>query len=136
MQCNQLIRLIKDWYVHVKVETMAPARMMQFVDKHVSECEICQQDADLQQEVEKIRAFVVPESKIPKAIRIKPDGEGAYISSDEDEDVINDDEDEDVIDDDEDEDVIDDDKDEDEDRTIMTVNNQQLLSVVPKKKQI
>ncbi|MCI5211261.1 MAG: hypothetical protein D3910_21315 [Candidatus Electrothrix sp. ATG2] len=32
MQCNQLIRLAKDWYTHVKQETMAPARMMQFID--------------------------------------------------------------------------------------------------------
>jgi len=36
MQCNQLTRLIKGWFLHVKDETMAPARMMQFVDQQIS----------------------------------------------------------------------------------------------------
>jgi hypothetical protein len=69
MQCNQLTRLVKEWYLHVKNETMAPARMMQFVDQHVNDCELCQQDPDLHQEIEKIREFVLPDSKLPKAFR-------------------------------------------------------------------
>lgn len=84
MECTQLIRLIKDWYLHVKEETMAPARMMQFTDKHIRECAICLQDAGLMEEVEKIRDLVLPESKIPKSEReeaevatpeISPEGE-------------------------------------------------------------
>ena len=69
MQCNQLIRLAKDWYTHVKQETMAPARMMQFVDQHVKECATCQQDPALSKEVEKIREHVLPDSKLPRAFR-------------------------------------------------------------------
>ena len=69
MQCNQLIRLAKDWYTHVKQETMAPARMMQFIDQHIKDCAICQEDPDLSQEVEKIREHVLPESKLPRALR-------------------------------------------------------------------
>ncbi|MFP7754024.1 hypothetical protein ACLG6S_05095 [Thermodesulfobacteriota bacterium B35] len=69
MECKKLVRLIKEWYLCVKQETMAPVRMMQFVDKHISNCEICRQDPDLPGEIEKIREFVVPESKIPKAVR-------------------------------------------------------------------
>jgi hypothetical protein len=69
MQCNQLIRLIKGWFLHVKDETMAPARMMQFIDQHVKECETCREDPELTEELEKIREFVLPESKIPKAYR-------------------------------------------------------------------
>jgi hypothetical protein len=69
MQCNQLIRLIKDWFLHVKEETMAPARMMQFIDQHIKECDLCREDPDLQQEIEKIREFILPDSKIPKAYR-------------------------------------------------------------------
>ena len=69
MQCNQLIRLANDWYAHVKQETMAPARMMQFIDQHIKECPICQGDPDLPQEVEKIREHVLPESKLPRAFR-------------------------------------------------------------------
>ncbi|WP_028581847.1 hypothetical protein [Desulfogranum japonicum] len=82
---------------------MAPARMMQFVDQHVKECEICQSEEGLAEEIEKIREFIVPESKIPKAVRDQDDRPTPEISPDEDE------EDEDDMDDDED------DEDEDED---------------------
>ncbi len=71
MQCNQLTRLIKGWFLHVREETMAPARMMQFVDQHIKECEVCQEDSDLPVEIEEIRKFILPESKIPKAYRAK-----------------------------------------------------------------
>jgi hypothetical protein len=69
MQCNQLVRLTKDWYTHVTQETMAPARMMQFVDQHIKDCAICQMDPDLPREVEKIREHVLPDSKLPRAFR-------------------------------------------------------------------
>jgi hypothetical protein len=85
MQCNRLVRLIKDWYLHVKEETMAPARMMQFVDKHILECETCQQDNGIQEEVEKIREFVMPEAKFPKSFRDDPEASTPEISPDDDE---------------------------------------------------
>ncbi len=69
MKCEQLIRLAKDWYIRVQEETMAPARMMEFVDRHVKNCATCQQEEGLAEEIEKMRAFVLPESKIPKAVR-------------------------------------------------------------------
>ena len=69
MQCNQLNRLIKEWFIHVKNETMAPGRMMQFVDQHVKECEKCRSDQELSREIEKIREFILPESKLPKSFR-------------------------------------------------------------------
>lgn len=104
MECERLIRLIKDWYLRVKNETMAPARMMQFVDQHIKECEICQADLGLSEEIEKIREFVVPESKIPKAIRAQDEKPTPEISPDEDEeeteDKYIDDDDEDEIDED------------------------------------
>ena len=102
MKCDQLIRLMKDWYLHVKEETMAPARMMQFTDKHISTCEVCQQDTDLLPEIEKIREFVLPESKIPKSEREDDDELTPEISPDDD------DRDDDDRDDDEDDDDIDD----------------------------
>jgi hypothetical protein len=82
MECEQLIRLIKDWYVRVKQETMAPARMMQFVDQHVKGCRVCQTDLLLPEEVEKIRDFILPEAKIPK-IRSSDDSSTPEISPDE-----------------------------------------------------
>jgi len=96
---------MKDWYLHVKEETMAPARMMQFADKHIQSCPVCQQDEALAEEIEKIREFVLPESKIPKAERedeeatpeISPDDEEEEEREDigEDEDEFADDFDED-----------------------------------------
>lgn len=104
MECERLIRLIKDWYLRVKQETMAPARMMQFVDQHVKECEICKAEPGLAEEIEKIRSFVVPESKIPKAIRAQDDRPTPEISPDEEEE--------------EEEKYIDDDEDEEEDEEL------------------
>ena len=99
MQCNQLTRLMKDWYVHVQEESMAPARMMQFTDKHILNCETCQQDTELAEEIEKIRDFILPESKIPKSKskeedeatpEISPDEENAENDDEEDENDKND----------------------------------------------
>ena len=89
MECEQLIRLIKDWYVRVKQETMAPARMMQFVDQHVKGCRVCQTDLLLPEEVEKVREFILPESKMPKAIR-SDDSSTPEISPDEDDEIDDD----------------------------------------------
>ena len=85
MQCSQLIRLMKDWYLHVKEETMAPARMMQFAEKHIQNCTVCQQDEVLAVEIEKIREFVLPESKIPKAERDEEDATPEISPDDEEE---------------------------------------------------
>ena len=82
MQCNQLTRLMKDWYVHVQEESMAPARMMQFADKHILHCETCQQDPELAEEIEKIRDFILPESKIPKSKSEEKDEATPEISPD------------------------------------------------------
>ena len=45
---------------------MAPARMVQFMEEHVENCEICQNDPDVKDEIAKIAELVLPESKIPK----------------------------------------------------------------------
>ncbi|MGD9948478.1 MAG: hypothetical protein AB7U29_08365 [Desulfobulbus sp.] len=115
MECDNLIRLIKDWYLRVKQETMAPARMMQFVDQHVKTCKVCQADLLLSDEVEKIREFVLPDSKIPKAVR-SPDDSTPDISPDEEEEEEEyiDDNDDELEDDLEDEEVDEDDLDGDD----------------------
>ena len=71
MQCERLIQLAKNWYTHVKAETMAPARMIQFIKNHVATCEICLADPDIDDEIEKITALILPDSKIPKAVRLQ-----------------------------------------------------------------
>ncbi len=75
MQCERLINLAKNWYLHVKDETMAPARMIQFIKNHVATCEICQADPDIQDEIERITELILPESKIPKAVRLQQEKE-------------------------------------------------------------
>ncbi len=75
MQCQRLIKQIKAWYIHVSNETMAPARMVAFIEKHALECDICREDPDLQEEIEKITELVLPESKIPKAVRMQQEQE-------------------------------------------------------------
>ena len=89
---------MKDWYLHVQAESMAPARMMQFADKHILNCEACQQDHDLAEEIEKIRDYVLPEWKIPKSERDEEDEATPEISPD-DGDVENEDDDDDDDDD-------------------------------------
>ncbi len=69
MQCERLIKMIKSWYLSVRDETMAPARMVSFMEQHAATCEVCLQDLSLKEEVAKITELVLPESKIPKAIR-------------------------------------------------------------------
>jgi len=71
MQCERLIKQIKGWYIHVSNETMAPARMVSFIEEHAAECDICMEDPALQDEIEKITEMILPESKIPKAVRMK-----------------------------------------------------------------
>ena len=81
---------------------MAPARMMQFADKHILNCETCQQDPELAEEIEKIRDFVLPESKIPKSTREEEDEATPEISPDEENTENDDNSDTDTQDDDED----------------------------------
>ncbi len=69
MQCERLIKMIKSWYLSVRDETMAPARMVSFMEQHAATCEVCLQDLSLNEEIAKITELILPESKIPKAIR-------------------------------------------------------------------
>jgi hypothetical protein len=112
MKCERLISLIKNWYVKVQEEAMAPARMVAFMEKHVSQCEECLADPDVRQEVEKIREIVLPPSKVPKPKVIRVTTGNA--NADEEEEEYEDDEDE-TSEDDEEEDMDSDDGDEDED---------------------
>jgi hypothetical protein len=121
MQCDRLISLVKNWYLKVQEETMAPARMVAFMEKHISQCEVCLADPDVKLEADKIREIVLPPSKIPKpkVVRVAKDAdadadEEEYededeTSEDEEEDEDSDSNDEDEDDEDYDPDIIDDD---------------------------
>jgi hypothetical protein len=66
MKCDRLISLVKNWYLKVQEEAMAPARMVAFMEKHIDQCEICLADSDVKEEADKIREIVLPPSKAPK----------------------------------------------------------------------
>ena len=72
MKCDRLMSLVKNWYLKVQEEAMAPARMVAFMEKHILQCEECLADPDVKEEVEKIREIVLPPSKVPKpkAVRV------------------------------------------------------------------
>lgn len=110
MQCQRLVKMIKSWYLHVRDETMAPARMISFIEEHAESCDVCRQDPDLQEEIAKITELVLPESKIPKAVRLK-NSEDDDIDADDEIDTDEDtkEESDDSIDDEVDEDVEDED---------------------------
>ena len=67
---------------------MAPARMVAFMEKHISQCEECLADPDVRQEADKIREIVLPPSKVPKpkVVRVPKDdtGNGEDVEDDED----------------------------------------------------
>jgi hypothetical protein len=110
MQCERLIKLAKQWYLHVKDETMAPARMVQFIKQHVASCPICAEDPDIDAEIDRITEIILPDSKIPKAVRMKQEAEEAERNNDS-EDLDDDEESEDSDDSDDSDDSEDDGKD-------------------------
>ena len=95
MQCQRLFKQTKAWYVHVSNETMAPARMISFIKEHAAGCDICLEDPDLEEEIEKITEMILPESKIPKAVRMQQEQEREQqeMAREEEDDNDNDDDD-------------------------------------------
>ncbi len=99
MQCERLLNLTKTWFLSVKDETMAPARMISFMEEHAAGCAVCREDPDLKAEIAKITDLVLPESKIPKAVRQQQQEEEEPVPADaEESEEVDDDE----VDDDED----------------------------------
>jgi len=113
---------------------MAPARMVSFMKTHAKSCEICLQDADLKEEIAKITEIVLPESKIPKAIRQKNEQAAQREAEKEDEqNDENDDADTELDEDDEEggEDIENDEEDEDEEEEEGDFNDDPELLTPP-----
>ncbi|MDA3971773.1 MAG: hypothetical protein PF442_10530 [Desulfobulbaceae bacterium] len=130
MECKRLNRMIRDWYVQVQDETLAPARMVEFMQDHAATCDTCFVDPNIDEEIKKIIAIVLPPSKMTKkpkkkiasleptaaALAAIEAGKDAAVKSDADDDADDDDEIEVGDDDDDDDDkskVGDDDDDDD-----------------------
>lgn len=69
MECERLNRLIRSWYVQIQDESMAPARMVEFMENHIVDCDVCISDSHVKDEVEKISELVLPSSKMTKAAK-------------------------------------------------------------------
>ncbi|MEN8135160.1 MAG: hypothetical protein ABFS18_06445 [Thermodesulfobacteriota bacterium] len=69
MECERLKNLIKNWYVQVQDESMAPARMVDFMNNHTRDCSTCMADPIVEIEIKRITEIVLPPAKIPKAVR-------------------------------------------------------------------
>ena len=66
MECERLQRLVKSWYGQVQEESMAPARMVSFMEKHIAECAFCLADPLVRQDIDKITAIILPPTKLRK----------------------------------------------------------------------
>ncbi|NTW89086.1 MAG: hypothetical protein HGB26_08245, partial [Desulfobulbaceae bacterium] len=75
MECERLIKLIKNWYVQVQGEAMAPARMVDFMHNHLETCPVCIADPLVDAEVKKIAEIVLP-AKPAKVVRQEEDASG------------------------------------------------------------
>jgi hypothetical protein len=96
MKCNRLMGLIKNWYIQVQNEAMAPARMVEFMTNHIAHCEVCNEDSDVREEAKKIREIVLPPSKVPKPAEPEEDDSEEHTAEDTESNIYPDDQDEDT----------------------------------------
>ena len=96
MKCNRLIGLIKNWYIQVQNEAMAPARMVEFMTNHIAHCEVCTKDSGVREEAKKIREIVLPPSKVPKPAEAEEDDSEEHTAEDTESNTYPDDQDEDT----------------------------------------
>ncbi|NTV12443.1 MAG: hypothetical protein HGA96_00680 [Desulfobulbaceae bacterium] len=77
MECERLIKLIKNWYGQVQGEAMAPARMVDFMRSHLDSCPVCMADPVVDAEVKKIVEIILP-AKPPKVVRQEEEAVGDF----------------------------------------------------------
>ncbi len=58
MKCDRLKILIRDWYQEVRNFTLSPVKMMELIEKHIRNCEVCQNDEDLPLELDQLREII------------------------------------------------------------------------------
>ena len=64
MECERFKRLLKTWYIQVQSESLAPARMVDFMESHVMDCPVCLMDPDAKKDIAKIIKLVLPQEKL------------------------------------------------------------------------
>ncbi len=60
MQCERLKRLVRNWGEQIVEDALAPARMVEFVERHIRACDVCRADSTISPDAHRIRKMVVP----------------------------------------------------------------------------
>ena len=74
MECERFKKLLKSWYIQVQNESLAPARMVDFMENHVADCPLCLMDPDAKKDIAKIITLILPQDKLRQTVR---SGQGA-----------------------------------------------------------
>lgn len=125
MECERFKRLLKTWYIQVQSESLAPARMVDFMENHVTDCPVCLMDPSAKKDIAKIITLILPQDKLRQTPKSTDEADPDELSdeaddtgdSSDDEDVVDDDatnEDDDAEDEKDDEDDFDDDAEDNE----------------------
>lgn len=64
MECERFKKLLKSWYAQVQNEALAPARMVDFMENHISDCPTCMMDPEARKDITKIITLVLPQDKL------------------------------------------------------------------------
>jgi len=105
MECERFKKLLKSWYIQVQSESLAPARMVDFMENHVADCPVCLMDPEAKKDITKIITLVLPQDKLRQTVKsaasndpdeLAEDIDDAGVSSDDEvaeEDEVEEDED-------------------------------------------
>ena len=99
MECERFKRLLKSWYIQVQNESLAPARMVDFMENHVTDCPVCLMDPEAKKDIAKIITLILPQDKLRQTAKSTTSADQDDLSDDADD--ASDSTDEDVVEDDE-----------------------------------
>ncbi len=69
MECERFKKLLKSWYIQVQNEALAPARMVDFMESHVTDCPVCRMDPEAKKDIAKIITLILPQEKLRQPSR-------------------------------------------------------------------
>lgn len=85
MECERFKKLLKSWYIQVQNESLAPARMVDFMENHVADCPVCLMDPEAKKDITKIITLVLPQDKLRQTIRAAQSGDADELADEIDE---------------------------------------------------
>jgi len=58
MKCPRLQSLLREWYQQVRAFDLSPLKMMELVERHIRQCNVCKSDEDLPLELDQLREII------------------------------------------------------------------------------